>query len=66
MDDIKSFLKEIEHKTGAQLFVLTAFEKVDGSVAITKYEISKAIITFIHYRLSVLDFKPHIMSVTLL
>jgi len=41
VDDIKSFLKEIEHKTGAQLFVLTAFEKVDGSVAITSMKLAK-------------------------
>jgi hypothetical protein len=43
VDDIKSFLKDIEKKTGAQLFVLAAYEKSDETVAITKYVISTAI-----------------------
>jgi hypothetical protein len=38
--DVKSFLKEIELKTGAQLFIMAGFEKADGTVAVTKYEIS--------------------------
>jgi hypothetical protein len=31
----------MERKTGAQLFVMAAFQKPDGTVSTTKYEISK-------------------------
>jgi hypothetical protein len=45
-DEVKSFLKEIEHRTGAQLFVLAAFENSNGTVATAKYKITKHMIYY--------------------
>ena len=36
-DEIKTFVKEIERKTGAQLFIMAGFERPSGTVAITRY-----------------------------
>ena len=36
-EDVKAFLKEMNQKTGAQLFVLAAFERPSGNVAVTRY-----------------------------
>lgn len=35
--DVKAFLKDMSVKYGAQLFVISAYERVDNSVAIAKY-----------------------------
>jgi hypothetical protein len=37
--NIKAFLKEIDMKYGAQLFIMSAYERVDSSIATTKYEL---------------------------
>ena len=35
-EDVKKFLKNTEHKTGAHMFIMAAYEKQDGTVAVTK------------------------------
>jgi hypothetical protein len=36
-EDIRSFLKDIQKRTGAQLFVMAGFERACGTAAIAKY-----------------------------
>jgi hypothetical protein len=35
-EDVRSFLKDTERQTGAQLFVFAGFQKADGNVVVTK------------------------------
>ena len=42
VDNVNSFLTEIECRTGAQLFVMATYERTSGTVAITKYGFVKA------------------------
>jgi hypothetical protein len=36
---MKAFLKEMQVKYGAQLFIMSAYERVDNSIATAKYEL---------------------------
>lgn len=36
-EEVKTFLHEIHQRTGAQLFVLAAFQKTNDSICVTKY-----------------------------
>jgi len=40
------FLREIEHKTGAQLFVMAMYENAHGILSTATYEIVKHIIDY--------------------
>jgi hypothetical protein len=36
-EEMRNFMKDIQQRTGAQLFVLAAFERPNGNVGVTRY-----------------------------
>ncbi|KAH9983734.1 hypothetical protein BJV77DRAFT_1072650 [Russula vinacea] len=37
-DEIRSFLDDVQHRTGAQIFLMAAYEKPEGTVALSKFQ----------------------------
>jgi hypothetical protein len=38
-DKIRSFLDDVQHRTGVQIFLMAAHEKPEGTVALSKYDL---------------------------
>ena len=42
-DEIRSFLDSVQHRTGVQIFLMAAYEKPEGTVALSKYDLDPII-----------------------